>query len=123
VETCPRCRTIYRVEHLTPAAEWNAFGHRYCPFCGLLSDEQIEEEAMEETTKAVTKAVDEPKKLAANPPTVLVEVLGGMVHNVCTEDLLPCTLRVVVRDYDNLKVDPRAEDEEWMLGPGGERPC
>ena len=51
-----------------------------------------------------------------NPPTVLVEVSGGLVTNVATEEPLPIGTRIIVRDHDNLKVDPNCQDEEWLLG-------
>lgn len=52
----------------------------------------------------------------ADIPTIVVEVLGGVVTEVKTADSLKHPLRVLVKDYDNLKVDPEAEDDEYILG-------
>jgi len=61
------------------------------------------------------------KSITDDPPaTVLVEVEGGLVQNVEPIGKLPHPVRVLVRDHDNLKVDPAAEDSEWLLG-GNER--
>ena len=38
-EVCERCGNIYIVNHLKEGDDWNDFGFRYCPFCGLLIDE------------------------------------------------------------------------------------
>jgi len=51
----------------------------------------------------------------ADIPTIVVEVLGGVVTEVKTDDSLKHPLRVLVRDYDNLKVDPETEDDEYVL--------
>ena len=39
VETCPNCGNIYRIELLKEGEDWNDFGYRHCPFCGLVTDE------------------------------------------------------------------------------------
>ena len=36
---CKHCGNIYSVRHLKVGDDWNDFGDRYCPFCGLLTDE------------------------------------------------------------------------------------
>ena len=36
---CQNCGNIYSVRHLKVGDDWNDFGDRYCPFCGLLTDE------------------------------------------------------------------------------------
>ena len=38
VETCSNCGNIYRIELLKEGEDWNDFGYRYCPFCGLFID-------------------------------------------------------------------------------------
>ena len=38
-EICPQCGNIYRVILLKEGDDWNDFGYRHCPFCGLLIDE------------------------------------------------------------------------------------
>ena len=38
-EVCQNCGNIYRVNHLKAGDDWNDFGYRHCPFCGLLTDE------------------------------------------------------------------------------------
>jgi hypothetical protein len=38
-ETCKSCGNTYRVEWLKPGEDFNDFGDRYCPFCGLLPQE------------------------------------------------------------------------------------
>ncbi|MBU0514622.1 MAG: hypothetical protein KJ621_07605 [Proteobacteria bacterium] len=53
-------------------------------------------------------------------PTVVVEVQGGVVQNVYSRNSLPVPLKVTVRDYDNLDVDPQAEDDEWLLKESGD---
>ena len=52
----------------------------------------------------------------ADIPTIVVEVLGGVVTEVKTDDSIEHPLRVLVRDHDSLKVDPEAEDDEYILG-------
>ena len=37
-EVCPSCGNIYRVELLKESEDWNDFGYRHCPFCGLFID-------------------------------------------------------------------------------------
>ena len=37
-ERCPDCGNIYRIELLKEGEDWNDFGYRYCPFCGLFID-------------------------------------------------------------------------------------
>ena len=37
-EVCSSCGNIYRIELLKEAEDYNDFGYRYCPFCGLLND-------------------------------------------------------------------------------------
>ena len=39
VETCPNCGNVYRIELLKEGEDWNDFGYRHCPFCGLITDE------------------------------------------------------------------------------------
>ena len=48
-------------------------------------------------------------------PTVLVEVSGGMVQNVRPLSRIKGGIRVLVRDHDNLKACPEAQDEVWQL--------
>ena len=38
-EICESCGNIYRVEWFKEGDEYNDFGHRYCPFCGILATE------------------------------------------------------------------------------------
>ena len=38
-EICPSCGNIYRIMWLKVSEDYNDFGHRHCPFCGLLVDE------------------------------------------------------------------------------------
>jgi len=37
VETCKRCGNIYILLWLGQDEDFNDFGNRYCPFCGLLT--------------------------------------------------------------------------------------
>ena len=39
VEACSNCGNVYKVELLKEGDDWNDFGYRYCPFCGLVTDE------------------------------------------------------------------------------------
>ena len=39
VETCPNCGNVYKVELLKQGDDYNDFGYRHCPFCGLVTDE------------------------------------------------------------------------------------
>jgi uncharacterized Zn finger protein len=39
VVTCPNCGNVYKVELLKQGDDYNDFGYRYCPFCGLVTDE------------------------------------------------------------------------------------
>ena len=36
---CPCCGNTYRVELLKESEDWNDFGYRYCPFCGVMAHE------------------------------------------------------------------------------------
>ena len=38
-EVCSSCGYIYRIELLKEGEDWNDFGYRHCPFCGLLIDQ------------------------------------------------------------------------------------
>jgi hypothetical protein len=38
-EICESCGNIYRVEWLKEGDDYNDFGQRYCPFCGMLTNE------------------------------------------------------------------------------------
>jgi len=33
---CENCGNVYRIERLKEGDDYNDFGQRYCPFCGLL---------------------------------------------------------------------------------------
>ncbi|MBU1740410.1 MAG: hypothetical protein KKC37_02615 [Proteobacteria bacterium] len=57
------------------------------------------------------------QELLANLSTVLVEIFGGIVQNVEASDQILHPVRVVVRDHDNLRVDPESTDDEWILDP------
>ena len=37
-EVCIGCGNVYRVELLKTDEDYNDFGYRYCPFCGMLID-------------------------------------------------------------------------------------
>ena len=39
VETCEHCGNIYKLVWLKESHDYNDFGFRHCPFCGLLIDE------------------------------------------------------------------------------------
>ncbi len=39
VELCQRCANQYILIWLSPGDDYNDFGDRYCPFCGLQTDE------------------------------------------------------------------------------------
>ena len=39
VETCEHCGNVYKIICLKEGEDYNDFGYRYCPFCGLLTDE------------------------------------------------------------------------------------
>lgn len=39
IETCESCGNVFRVELLEEGGDWNDFGFRYCPFCGIETDE------------------------------------------------------------------------------------
>jgi len=39
VVICQHCGNIYKVIHLKEGDDYNDFGFRHCPFCGLLTDE------------------------------------------------------------------------------------
>lgn len=36
---CENCGNIFRIEWLKEGDDYNDFGQRYCPFCGLLTNE------------------------------------------------------------------------------------
>ena len=39
VEKCENCGNVYRLIWLKEGDDYNDFGFRHCPFCGLLIDE------------------------------------------------------------------------------------
>jgi hypothetical protein len=39
VKTCQSCSNMYLLVWLKMGGEYNDFGLRHCPFCGLLTDE------------------------------------------------------------------------------------
>ncbi len=39
VEICQNCGNVYKVIWLKEGDDWNDYGYRHCPFCGLLTDE------------------------------------------------------------------------------------
>ena len=39
IEVCPNCGNIYKIYHLKEGDDWNDFGTRHCPYCGLIMDE------------------------------------------------------------------------------------
>jgi hypothetical protein len=39
LDICQRCKNAYILIWLTEGEDYNDFGLRYCPFCGLLIDE------------------------------------------------------------------------------------
>ena len=34
-EICGNCGNVFRIESLKIGDDYNDFGHRYCPYCGL----------------------------------------------------------------------------------------
>lgn len=55
-------------------------------------------------------------RLILSPPEILVEVSRGMVREVKLVNNSAVPVKVVVRDYDNLKVDPEDyQDDIWAL--------
>lgn len=72
---------------------------------------------MEPTARAMVKAIDHAKLVDQSNAYILIEVEGGVVQNVQQQGFLPHPIRVLVRDYDNMKVEPHEyQDEEWTLG-------
>ena len=39
IEVCLNCGNVYKVVNLKEGDDWNDFGFRHCPYCGLLTDE------------------------------------------------------------------------------------
>jgi len=39
VKTCQSCGNIYQLVWLKQSRDYNDFGFRYCPFCGLITEE------------------------------------------------------------------------------------
>ena len=39
LETCQNCGNVYLLVWLKEGHDYNDFGIRHCPFCGLLTDE------------------------------------------------------------------------------------
>ncbi len=38
-EICENCGNIFKILLLKESEDWNDFGIRYCPYCGLLTQE------------------------------------------------------------------------------------
>jgi len=36
---CENCGNVYRIDLLKGGDDYNDFGQRYCPFCGMLTQE------------------------------------------------------------------------------------
>lgn len=36
---CSNCGNVYIVTHIKEGEDWNDFGFRYCPFCGMERDD------------------------------------------------------------------------------------
>ncbi len=84
---------------------------------GKLVSGDEKKQRMENTLRSMVRVVDSMKAISDDPTaTILVEVEGGLVQNVEPVGGLPHPVLVLVRDHDNLKVDPTAEDNEWLLG-------
>jgi len=74
--------------------------------------------AVEEALKAMLAAAEGIRSLAgAEPPTIVVEVEGGLVEEIYGPDDLPFPIRVLVRDHDR-QSDPELVESEWLIGPG-----
>jgi hypothetical protein len=41
IEICTRCGNQYLVIWLKEGDDYNDFGERYCPFCGLMTEEFV----------------------------------------------------------------------------------
>jgi len=41
-EVCPFCGNVYKIVWLKEGDDYNDFGYRHCPFCGLVIDEYAE---------------------------------------------------------------------------------
>jgi hypothetical protein len=41
IETCARCGNAYLVIWIKEGHDYNDFGERYCPFCGLMTEEFV----------------------------------------------------------------------------------
>ena len=39
VEICENCGTVYQIILLKEGDDYNDFGYRHCPFCGMMTDE------------------------------------------------------------------------------------
>ena len=39
VQVCRNCGNVFRVELLKNGDEYNDFGMRFCPYCGLVTEE------------------------------------------------------------------------------------
>lgn len=83
----------------------------------LTQDNPLQRSAVEQALAAMLGAADGIKALAGQePPTVVIEVRGGLVQDVhCLGDSAG-PIKVIVRDHDNRAVDPKAEDAQWLLG-------
>jgi len=74
--------------------------------------------AVEEALKAMLAAAEGIRSLAgAEPPTIVVELEGGLVEEIHGPDDLPFPIRVLVRDHDR-QSDPELVESEWLVGPG-----
>lgn len=51
---------------------------------------------------------------------IMVEINGGVIQSVRALKRLPFPIKIHIRDYDLIRVEPRREDQLWMLGLPGE---
>jgi len=66
---------------------------------------------------AMMELVRDLARLDSSAPEVLVEVASGMVREVKMLNASAIPVKVVVRDFDSLKLEPdNYQDDEWLLG-------
>lgn len=82
----------------------------------LTTDNPAQQRGVEQALFAMLEATQEIKALAVSePPTIVIELDGGIVQEVHGPKDLPLPIRVLVRDRD-IHSDPELIESEWLLG-------
>ena len=82
----------------------------------LTTNNPDQRRGVEQALFAMLEAAQEIKSLAVTePPTIVIELEGGIVQEIHGPDELPLPIRVLVQDRD-FHSDPELIESEWLIG-------